>query len=880
MPPQPSVSIPFPRDPDFVSRGSILDQVDQLCSEPAGRVALVGLGGVGKSQLAIEFAHRISQARRGVWIFWIYAGTQGRVEEGFRTIAETVKLAGASDPKADIPLLVQNWLSNERNGRWIVVLDSADDREALYGAGEHGESRRPLASFLPQSRNGAVIVTTRNKDLAFKLTGSHRKMIEVGPMTPDDAITLLEKKLGTLSDAGAAIDLVNALDCVPLAIGQAAAYIQARQPRSSVEKYLADFRESERKRTRLLDHDAGDLRRDGGASNAILSTWQMSFDCVVRERPSAADLLSLMSFFDCQGIPESALQPPQKTKSPRPAGPLDAAGSAVEPGMDSSTNSNADDDDDDTEGEFEDDVAMLRNYCLVGVVDDEKEFEMHKLVQLSTRRWLRVHGQEAEFQDRYIRRLEAVFPEETYENWGICQKLFAHVQLALDYKPGENSTEAWESLICRGGRYAWLQGKYAIAEQMVGKAWRFGVNKRGRDDHDTLVAALIFAVIIGDQGRWREAEKLLVHVVDNCKKTVGEDHRHTLVAMANLASIYKGQGLWDEAEKLLVRAVAGCKKNFGAADSNTLTSMCELALVYKKQGRWKEAEELQVQLVETYSVKFGVEHPQTWSSMGNLASTIGFLGRWLEAEELQIRVMNSLQGKLGAYHPATLTSMANLAQTYGNQGRWEEAERLERRVVEGCTNTLGADHPGTLKGIVKLVTTLRQLCHLEEAEALIVPVIIRHQSKLGAEHPSTLVSMSELAGIYREQGRYNEAKTLLVHVVEALTAKMGADHPQTLTGMSNLASFYKDQQRWGEAEKLEVQVMETKCNKLGAEHPATLLTMNNIAFTLRGQGRYDDALQLMARCVQARRRVIGPEHPHTLSSLEALRAWGGRDPAD
>ncbi|KAK3940980.1 hypothetical protein QBC46DRAFT_458585 [Diplogelasinospora grovesii] len=249
----PFATIPFCRDPDFVNRGDILEQIHQRCSEPADRVALVGLGGVGKSQLAIEFAHRIAAGPADTWVFWVHAGTQARVEEGFTAIAHAVKLAGRNQPKANIPQLVYGWLSNEGNGRWMIILDSADDRDVFYGASSDRE-RQPLVKYLPQSRNGSIMVTTRDKDLAFRLTGNHRNIIEVGPI-------------------------------------QAAAYIQARAPRSSVEGYLAKFREGER-------YDAGDLRRDGGASNAILTTWQISFNHICSKRPTAADLLSLMSFFE------------------------------------------------------------------------------------------------------------------------------------------------------------------------------------------------------------------------------------------------------------------------------------------------------------------------------------------------------------------------------------------------------------------------------------------------------------------------------------------------------------------------------------------------------------------------------------------------------
>ncbi|KAK4148826.1 kinesin light chain [Chaetomidium leptoderma] len=498
----------FSRDPDFVNRGGILDQIGQRCSEPAGRVALVGLGGVGKSQLAIEYAHRIAAGQPDTWVFWVHAGTKVRVEEGFRMIADAVKLPGRNQPKANIPQLVYGWLSNERNGRWIMILDSADDRDVFYGP-TSGDTYngRPFATYIPQSRNGSVIITTRNKDLAFRLTGRHQNMIEVGPMEQADAITLLEKKLGSLPDTDVAADLVQALDLVPLAISQAAAYIQARAPRSSPEKYLAEFREGERKRSRLLEHDAGDLRRDGGASNAILTTWQISFDHIRFKRRSAADLLSLMSFFDRQGIPEWILNPSRISKGAIQAGGRKRGFRR----WDSATGGDTDDStDDDVDSGFEDDVAMLRDYCLIVADEAGDEFEMHGLVQLSTRRWLEAFGQQETFKQRCIERIAASFPTGEYENWATCRRLFAHVQVALEYRPSEDIAVKWAILLYNGGWYAWSQGRYNVAQQMLDKA-RKVLEKRLREDNmATLACISMLALVLLDRGLWEEAEKLFI----------------------------------------------------------------------------------------------------------------------------------------------------------------------------------------------------------------------------------------------------------------------------------------------------------------------------------------------------------------------------------
>ncbi|RYP70034.1 hypothetical protein DL771_005725 [Monosporascus sp. 5C6A] len=697
--PPPFASIPFHRDPTFVDRGDILNQVDLICSEPAGRVALVGLGGVGKSQLAVEFAHRIA--------------------------------ARSAD----------SWLSNERNGKWLMILDSADNYDVLYSVSENTNDGRPLATYLPQSQNGSIILTTRKKDLAFRLTGAYPRIIEIGPMTQEEALMLLKNRLSSLSDVDVAAELVRVLDRIPLAISQAAAYIQMRTPRSSLTQYLAEFQKSEAKRVRLLSHDAGDLRRDlrqdGGASNAILTTWQVSFDHIRSERPSAADLLSLMSFFDRQGIPESLLRPSSDTKD---------ATQAI--GLEAVTESESDDSDGDTESGFEDDIATLRDYCLIMVSDAANTFEMHGLVQLSTRRWLEAQGLQEDFKEQYVLLMASSFPTGHYENWATCQTLFAHAEAAVEYQPIENNLkEKWAGLLHNGGWYAWLQGRYAVAERMLRKARRTREERLGKENAITLESISLFAMVLSDKGLYEDAEKLNMQVMDIRKMKLGADHPDTLTSMANLASTF-----W-------------------------------------KQGRLKEAEKLEVQVVETLKMKLGTDHPHTLTSMANLASTYRKQGRWKEAEKLEVHVLETLKMKLGADHPDTLTSMANLASTYRKQGRWEEAEKLDMEVMKIRKMKLGKDHPDTLTSMANLASTFWKQGRLKEAEKLIVQAIEMSKKKLGEDHPNTLTSMANLASTFWKQGRWEEAVKLQVQVMEACKMKLGADHPYTLTYMANLASM-------------------------------------------------------------------------------------------
>ncbi|KAI0439763.1 P-loop containing nucleoside triphosphate hydrolase protein [Xylaria telfairii] len=613
-PPKPSFNIPFSRDVDFIERGTILNQIHRACRRPGSRVALVGLGGIGKSQLAIEYAYRVRdraiRENREVWVFWVHAETRARVEEGFKSIADAVKIPGRNQPEADIPQLVYQWLQNERNGQWLMVLDSADDIDVFYNTQEiarqttsEGEIK-PLSAYLPQSSNGSILATTRNKHLAYRLTGSYYNIIDVGPMGQEHALALLAKKSGESADMDTAANLVEALEYMPLAISQAAAYIQRTTPRTSISKYLEQFRKSEQKRSGLLNHDYGDLRRDESAKNSVITTWQITFDHIRLKRPSAAELLCLMSFFDRESISRWLVQPLNQTQNSR----AETDNASI-----SSTDS--------ADGEFEKDIKILRDYCLVRTNEEGDAFEMYGLVQLSIRKWLDINGESEKFKRQFINRMVKAFPLGDFKNWDTCQKLFPHAEKALEYRLEERE----------------LQKESQDMRKTV----------LGPEHPDTLISMGNLALTYSSRRRWKEAELLGVQVMDMSKTVLGPDHPDTLTSMANLALIYWHQGMYTNAESLSIQVIGTRKMTLGPDHPDTLTSMANLALIYWHQGLWKDAESLSMQVIGTRKTVLGSEHPNTLTSMANLALIYMKQGRWKEAELLGVQVMGTQKREAG-----------------------------------------------------------------------------------------------------------------------------------------------------------------------------------------------------------------------------------------
>ncbi|PCD38687.1 hypothetical protein AU210_007153 [Fusarium oxysporum f. sp. radicis-cucumerinum] len=775
----PCFNVPFDRDPDFVDRPDITTWLQSQYTGSVSRMALVGMGGFGKSQVTIQFAHHIHSESPQTSVYWVHASSRPRFEEAYRSIAERLQLPRRNDPDVDVLGLVRDWLQTEEAGSWLMILDSADDVNLFYPIHISGDKavtgladentiartdQQPLAAYLPKCRNGTILVTSRSMDAAERLTGSHKAIHRVSTMDDAQGFQLFRNKLDGDFDKDAATDLLRALDYIPLAITQAAAYINRRAPRISIKSYLDTFRESDKKKGSLLNRDAGDLRRYETVSNSVVTTWQVTFEQIRHERPSAAKLLSFMSFFNPQGIPEFVLYDYN-------ADPTDEADRDV------------------VRDSFEDDLDILRGYSLVSVTETGGVCEMHALVQFCTRFWISAAGNEGTWRQLFLRSVSRHFPDGTFKTWPICQMLLPHVEPVFEKEPLHEGLLDWAYLLTNCARYMLIIGNYGVAEILSKKAVNTRSKVLGEEHPDTLTSMANLASTYRNQGRWKEAEELDIAVIESRKRTLGEEHPSTLTSMANLALTYWKQGRWKVAEELEVAVLESRKRTLGEEHPSTLTSMANLASTYWNQGRWKEAEELEVAVLESRKRTLGEEHPSTLTSMANLALTYWKQGRWKEAEEFQVAVLESRKRTLGEEHPSTLTSMANLALTYWKQGRWKVAEKLQVAVLETSKRTLGEEHPDTLTSMANLASTYRNQGRWKEAEELQVAVLESRKRTLGEEHPDTLMSMYNQAILWRDHGRVEDAHALMRNCVVIRQRVLGTDHPQTLSSVACLAEW-------------------------------------------------------------------------------------------
>ncbi|KAJ5526343.1 Tetratricopeptide-like helical [Penicillium frequentans] len=761
-PPPPQSTLTFNRDPDFVGRETLLDQIHEKSSVPRSRIALVGIGGVGKSQIAIEYCYRVQDQSPETWVLWIHASNSTRFDLSCRYIAD------------------RDWL-HDKNRKWVLVLDNLDDDQLLHEMrSEQQDSlvndqrkmlRQPLWEYFPQTLNGSIIVTSRSRSVALH-TAKDSDIIPVEPMDETCAATLFEKKLGLQTTREEVNQLTKALDFMPLAIVQAAVYIKQRSPRLSVVNYLEKFRKSHRQKTRLLHYYERDHRRDMEANHSILTTWQISFNHIQKIRPTAADLLSLMSFFDRQGIHKSLLREGKEMKH-------DIGRSSKynkdQPGDISDGNESANES---IMEEFEEDIFVLKDYFLISISADETVVEIHQLVQLAIQEWLQAQGKLENWKDQFIQILSSKLPDTTLENWQIYQLLLAHVQSAVTHQPlSRDSLGNWASMLYTAAWFAETRGDYNNCQEMAAIAKATRVKLFGPEDERTLSSFEQLGNAYVITGPWLKAEELQLHVLNTRNKVLGPRHHNTLSSMSSLACTYRIYGQSKRAEALQTLVVDIRQQVFGPKDLSTLASRGCLASIYNDQGRWKEAEALHKQVVDTFQQVLGLENFDTLNCMNTLANIYRDQGRLKEAEVLQVQVLHAHKKVLGQKHRTVQNSMRDLGSTYYDQGRWKEAEELWVQALDLNQQSLGPRHPSTLNSMVNLASNYYSQGRWKEAEELTVRVLNIRKQDLGPEHRDTLDSMNNLAFTRWSLGQGEDALLLMTECARLFDRNLGSDHP-------------------------------------------------------------------------------------------------------
>ncbi|MCJ1470163.1 hypothetical protein MMC07_008808, partial [Pseudocyphellaria aurata] len=430
---KPYWSVPFDKNPGFVGRASQLGELEaKLFKQPyqCTKFAIFGLGGVGKTQVALELAYRMRDTYPECAIFWLPATNTESLQQAYMEIGRQLQIPGLDDKQADIQKLVQLHLSQENASQWLLIFDNADDIDMWFKPPEKAIESAGLIDCLPRHNKGSIVFTTRSRKIAVKL--ARQNVIEVAEMDEDHATEVLTKSLTNqnkeilLNDRQSLLSLLNQLTFLPLAIVQAAAYINENG--TTLKEYLALFDDTEQNIIEILAEDFEEEGRYRDAKNPVATTWLISYEQIRHRDPLAAEYLSFMSCVDPKAVPQSLLpQAPSKKKR------TDA-------------------------------IGTLSAYSFITKRSDDQALDLHRLVHLTTRNWLRQENTLSVWTSRTVALLDKVFPSHQPQNRNIWRAYLPHVRYILESELVGNDLENRLELLEKFALCLLSDGRYDEAE--------------------------------------------------------------------------------------------------------------------------------------------------------------------------------------------------------------------------------------------------------------------------------------------------------------------------------------------------------------------------------------------------------------------------------
>lgn len=635
-------NITHQRNPNFVGRDELLDRIrETLTSEKAAALtAIHGLGGVGKTEAAAEYAYRHEADYEAVW--WIKSEKPATLASDYAMLATELDLPEKEErDQAVIVDAVRDWLNH--NGGWLLVFDNA----------RHADD---LREYLPQNRAGHVLITSRDPNW-----GSVAKPFEVEKLPRADSIKFLLDRTGQ-EDKTAADKLAAQLGDLPLALEQAGAYIETTS--KPLAQYLALF---QRSKTALLGRN-----RPANYPDTVATTWEISFQEVEKESLAAAGLMNLCAFLAPDDIPLSMLRDDAKDL------PVELSEAVSD------------------ELKLDDAIAVLRRYSLME--RNEDALSVHRLVQLVARE--RLSGNERKkWAESAVRVVNEAFPEESYDvrTWPVCARLFQHALAAADF--GEQlkvAPEATVRLLNQSGLYMKGRAQYAEAREALERATRIAEAAFGPDHSYLATSVNNLVYVLEDLGALAEARQCFERALRIDKVVFGPDHTNVARDVNNLGLVLKDLGELAEARQCFERALRIDEAAFGPDHPEVATDVNNLGLVLAVLGELADARRSFERALRIVEAALGPDHPNVANAVTNLGALLDVLGDRTGARLHFERALRIRENAFGLEHPAVAQSVWWLGTVAEAIGDLDGARKHYERALQIDLKFLGEAHPTTV----------------------------------------------------------------------------------------------------------------------------------------------------------------------------------------
>ena len=827
-----------PRNPNFTGRAHLLELLGERLQEGTTTVlpeAIHGMGGVGKTQLAIEYAYLHQSEYDIVW--WIPAERPGQIGQALVELAQRLGLETSMEANIAGPAVREALREGRPYSRWLLIFDNADDPERVR-------------HYFPTGGNGTILVTSRNR--RWDRVGSS---LEVDVFIREESKELLRRSGPPLSDEEAD-RLAEALGDLPLALEQAAAWrAETGMPAS---EYLRLF---ESKRTELLE-----VSPPPDYQLPVAAAWNVSLDHLETRSPAALRLLQLCSYFAPDPIARSIF--------------TGLGNGSIVPELDAVLN---------------DPIRLARaireisRYSLARIDHRTNSIEMHRLVQLVLNNRMTAEEQRRMRQGAHTL-LAAADPKSpvTATNWPRYAELYGHVIASNAVE----SDQPWvKQLVMNIAEYLYYWGDHDVALDFSEQAWKTWRSVFGDQDQQTRLMGQWLCFMYWVVGRYRDAAELIAELREIYDRTAppgGEDTREDALKALNLeGAVRRVEGDFAAGARLDELAYERARRAFGEDDPDTLNSAHNLGVSLRLIGDFRRALTLDEQTLALKTRLFGRDDQRTLITERSVAIDVQETGDYVGARTRQQVVLDGFRSTFGPGNPTTIRAIRELSEACRKEGDHAASLELANEAYALFTRRYGDTHPQSLATALTVSIALRQSGELEAARDRGVKACQRYRSIFDPHHPHVLSADVDLAVTLRLLGQAEEARRLDETALGLLTERLGASHPIPLACAINLASDLSALGEIAEARERGERTLDLCRSALGEDHPTTLVCAANLALDLTLAGAEAEGAALRADTLQRMERVLdaprltsasAAPHPATQQMKAGMRANCDIDP--
>jgi len=817
-------NVPHRRNPFFTGREDILKNLHNtlITGKTAALTqsqAISGLGGIGKTQTAVEYAYRYGSKYQAV--LWAKADTREVLISEFVSIADLLDLPEKNEQDQNhVVSAVKRWLLNHPG--WLLILDNVEDLEAID-------------EFVPAAPQGHVLLTTR-----AQATGTANCVDVLKMEAEEGALFLLRRSKNikpdamleevSASDRARAREISEAMDGLPLALDQAGAYIE--ETKCGLTRYLELYQE----RCADLLKRRGRFAKDH--PEPVTTTFSLAFEKVEKANPAAAELLRLCAFLHHDDILEEIV-----TEGASELGPI------LQPVATDSI-------------QLEETIAELLKYSLVRRDSDAKALSVHRLVQAVIKDEMDEETQRI-WAECTVRTIAHIFPDtEQFSTWQRCKRYLMHALVCTELiRLWKMFFVAASYLVNQVGYYIQhAYAQYAEATSLYILALTIDMEILDSEHPKLALDFNNLAEAYRAQGKYVEAEPLYRLALDIYILNFGYNHPKVAITLNNLGVFYDEQAKYNQAESFHKQALAIRKQTLTQDDIDIATSLNNLAEVYREQAKYDQAEPLYIEALTTLKKTLGPTHPNVATTLNNLAELYNAQKMYDKAEQLHLESLAIAEQTLGPDHPDVAGSLNNLAGLYSDQGRYDEAEPLLQRALLIYRQTLGEEHFYVAQILHNLGWLYYSQSKHNQAETLYLQAQTVYEQNSEIEYPHMAQNLYHLALLYYSQGKYDKAEPLHIQLQTIEERILGPEHPYAARNLHNMAMIYFLQGRYDKAEQLFQRALEVFDNAAGPEHLHTATVLKNYANLLRKMNRETEAAELEARA-KAMRTKHAKENP-------------------